>query len=171
MMTPRERRRDDHQKLHWHGRQSSQTGCFQVGRRVELDGTANDVIDLSKVCGHPYLFEEFRMTNVTLTDSTLTLDQVVHGAGLCPQLGALVKLENACYCVRLGDGYCSSPTPLCAHSGLTDTDAIVFKPRQSLESASIQLIDINGNDLTDLGCKALDGFGKEHPFRPHSSRG
>jgi hypothetical protein len=72
---------------------------------VCLDGTANDIIDISKALrGHPCL-EEFHMTSITLADSTLTLDQVVSMMLVTVPNLTLIKLQkNACYCVHLGDG-------------------------------------------------------------------
>jgi hypothetical protein len=46
-------------------------------KRVSLDGTEDDIIALSKTLrGHPNL-DELRMIDITLTDSSLNLDQVV----------------------------------------------------------------------------------------------
>jgi hypothetical protein len=124
---------------------------------VELDGTENDVIALSKTFrGHDYL-EEFHMTNVTLTDLTLTLDQVVSLMLVTVPGLTLIKLEKAPVTASAlaTVAYCSSLKSLIVpNSGLTDKDAIKLAQAVT-QSASIQLIDITGNDLTDLGCVAF----------------
>jgi hypothetical protein len=124
---------------------------------VELDGTANDVMDLSKALrGLPYL-EEFHLTSVTLTDSTLTLDQVVSMMLVTVPDLTLIKLEKAPVSASAlaTVAYCSSlKSLLLPKSGLTDEDAIKLAEAVA-QSASIELIDISGNDLTDLGCVAF----------------
>jgi hypothetical protein len=124
---------------------------------VELEGTANDVIELSKALrGLPYL-EEFHMTNVTLTDSKLSLDQVVSMMLVTVPNLALIKLEKTPVTASAlaTAAYCNSlKTLLVPNSGLTDKDAIKLAQAVT-ESASIQMIDISGNDLTDLGCVAF----------------
>jgi hypothetical protein len=124
---------------------------------VSLNGTANDVIDLSKALrGLPYL-EEFHMTNVTLTDSKLSLDQVVSMMLVTVPNLALIKLEKTPVTASAlaTAAYCNSlKTLLVPNSGLTDKDAIKLAQAVT-QSASIRLIDITGNDLTDLGCVAF----------------
>jgi hypothetical protein len=124
---------------------------------VELDGTANDIIDLSKALrGHPSL-EEFHMTSVTLTNSKLTLDQVVSMMLITVPNLTLIKLEKTPVTASAlaTVAYCHSiKTLLVPNSGLTDKDAIKLAQAVA-QSTSIQLIDISGNDLTDLGCVAF----------------
>jgi hypothetical protein len=119
---------------------------------VELDGTEDDVIALSKAFrGHDYL-EEFHVINVTLTDSTLTLDQVVSLMLVTVPGLTLIKLEKVPVTASAlaTVAYCSSLKALLVpNSGLTDKDAIKLAQAVT-QSASIQLIDITGNDLTDL---------------------
>jgi hypothetical protein len=124
---------------------------------VELDGTENDINDLSKALrGHPYL-EQFHMRSVTLTDSTLTLDQVVSMILVSVPTLTVIKLEKVPVTASAlaAAAYCNSLKTLSVpNSGLNDTDAIKIAQAVA-ESASIQLIDITGNDLTDLGCVAF----------------
>ena len=124
---------------------------------VLLDGTANDIIDLSKALrGLPFL-EEFHMTNVTLTDSKLTLDQVVSMILVTVPNLTLIKLEKTpvtASALATAAYYNSLKTLLVPNSSLTDKDAIKLAQTVT-QSASIQLIDITGNDLTDLGCVAF----------------
>jgi hypothetical protein len=124
---------------------------------VELDGTANDIIDLSKALrGHDYL-EEFHLTSVTLTNSTLTLDQVVSMMLVTVPHLTLIKLERSPVTASAlaTAAYCNSlKSLLVPNSGLTDKDAIKLAQAVT-QSTSIQLIDISGNDLTDLGCVAF----------------
>jgi Leucine-rich repeat (LRR) protein len=124
---------------------------------VELDGTANDIIDLSKALrGHPHL-EEFHLTSVTLTDSTLTLDQVVSMMLVTVPDLTLIKLERAPVTASAlaTVAYCNSiKTLLVPNNSLTDKDAIKLAEAVT-QNTSIQLIDIRGNNLTDLGCVAF----------------
>jgi Leucine-rich repeat (LRR) protein len=124
---------------------------------VELEGTEDDIILLSKALrGHPYL-EEFHMTNVTLADSSLSLDRVVSMMLVSvPQL-ELVKLEKApvTSSALAAAGYCYNlKTLLVSSSELTDKDAIKLAEAVA-QSPSIELIDISGNELSDLGCVAF----------------
>jgi hypothetical protein len=124
---------------------------------VELEGTEDDIILLSKALrGHPYL-EEFHMTNVTLADSSLSLDQVVSMMLVTVPELTLVKFEKApvSSSALATAGYCSTlKTLMVPNSGLTDKDAIKLAEAVA-QSPSIQLIDISGNDLSDLGCVAF----------------
>jgi hypothetical protein len=124
---------------------------------VELDGTANDIIDLSKALrGHSCL-EEFRMTSVTLTDSKLTLDQVVSMMLVSVPNLTFIKLEKTPFTASAlaTVAYCNGiKTLLVPNSGLTDKDAIKLAQAVT-QNASIQFIDIRGNNLTDLGCVAF----------------
>jgi Leucine-rich repeat (LRR) protein len=123
---------------------------------VELEGTEDDIIALSKALrGHPYL-KEFHMTNVTLTDSSLSLDSVVSMMLVTVGL-TLVKLEKVpiSSSALASAGYCTTLKTLSLpNSGLTDRDAVKLAEAVA-QSASIQLIDISGNDLSDLGCVAF----------------
>jgi hypothetical protein len=124
---------------------------------VELDGTEDDIVALSKALrGHSYL-EEFYMTSVTLTDSTLTLDQVVSMVLVSVPNLTLIKLEKVPVTASslAASAYCTSLKKLLVpNSGLTDKDAIKLAQAVT-QSASIELIDITGNDLTDRGCVAF----------------
>jgi hypothetical protein len=131
--------------------------CTFKLEEVELDGTENDVIALSKALrGHPYL-EEFSMTSVTLTDTTLTLDQVVSMVLVSVPNLTLIKLEKVPVTASAlaASAYCTSLKKLLVpNSGLTDKDAIKLAQAVT-QSDSIELIDITGNNLTDLGCVAF----------------
>jgi uncharacterized protein YjbI with pentapeptide repeats len=124
---------------------------------VELNGTANDIMDLSKALRSHACLEEFHLTSVTLTDSTLTLDQVVSMMLVTVPNLTLIKLEKAPVTASAlaTVAYCNSlKTLIVPNSGLTDKDAIKLAQAVT-QNASIQLIDITGNDLTDLGCVAF----------------
>jgi Leucine-rich repeat (LRR) protein len=124
---------------------------------VELDGTKNDISELSKTLrGHPDL-QEFYMTSVTLTDSSLSLDEVVSMMLVTAPDLRLVKLEKVpvTSSALAALGYCTSlKTILVPNSSLTDEDAIKLAEAVA-NSPSIELIDISGNDLSDLGCLAF----------------
>jgi Leucine-rich repeat (LRR) protein len=124
---------------------------------VELQGTANDIIVLSHTLrGHPDL-EEFHMTSVTLTDSSLSLDQVISMMLVTAPNLRLVKLERVpvSSSAFAAAGYCTSLKEiLVPNSNLTDKDAITLA-KAVAQSPSIELIDISGNDLSDLGCVAF----------------
>jgi hypothetical protein len=124
---------------------------------VELDGTKDDIVVLSQtIRGHPYL-EEFHMTSVTLTDSSLSLDPVISMMLVTAPDLRLVKLERVPVSSSglAAAGYCTSlKTILVPNSNLTDKDAISLAEAVA-QSPSIELIDISGNDLSDLGCVAF----------------
>jgi hypothetical protein len=124
---------------------------------VELDGTKDDIVDLSKTLrSHPCI-EEFHMTSVTLTDSSLSLDPVVSMMLVTAPNLTLLKLERApvSSSALAAAGYgMSLKTILVQNSGLIDQDAITLAKAVS-RSPSIELIDISGNDLSDLGCVAF----------------
>jgi hypothetical protein len=124
---------------------------------VELDGTKEDIVVLSQtIRGHPYL-EEFYMTSVTLTDSSLSLDPVISMMLVTAPDLRLLKLERAPVTASAlaAAGYCTSlKTILVPNSNLTDEDAITLAEAVA-QSPSIELIDISGNDLSDLGCVAF----------------
>jgi Ran GTPase-activating protein (RanGAP) involved in mRNA processing and transport len=124
---------------------------------VELDGTEHDITNLAKVLRGHYYLEEFSLTSVTLTDSSLTLDEVVSMLLVTVPDLMLVKLEKApiSSSALATAGYCTSlKTLLVPNSGLTDEDAIKLA-KAVAQSPSIQCIDISGNDLSDLGCVAF----------------
>jgi hypothetical protein len=130
---------------------------------VELDGTEGDIIEFSKALrGHQYL-EEFHLINVTLTDASLNLDQVVSLILVTVPYLHLVKLEKApvSSSALAGASYCASlKTVLVPNSSLGDKDAVELAKAVSA-SPSIELVDISGNDISDLGCVAfLDALKK-----------
>jgi Ran GTPase-activating protein (RanGAP) involved in mRNA processing and transport len=124
---------------------------------VVLDGTNEDITNLSKCLrGHHYL-EEFDLTNITLTDSSLNLDAVVSVLLLTVPDLMHVKLEKvpvtASALAKVQ--YCSSLKTLrVPNSDLTDEDAIELA-KALAQSPSIRFIDISGNDFSDLGCIAF----------------
>jgi hypothetical protein len=125
---------------------------------VELDGTKDDIVVLSQtIRGHPYL-EEFYMTSVKLTDSSLSLDPVISMMLVTAPDLRLVKLEqvpNVSSSALAAAGYCTSlKTIMVPNSNLSDEDAITLAEAVA-QSPSIELIDISGNDLSDLGCVAF----------------
>jgi Leucine-rich repeat (LRR) protein len=124
---------------------------------VELSGTEDDIIDFSKALrGHPYL-DEIDMTNITLTDSSLNLDQVVSLVLVTVADLKVLSLENVPISTSAfaSVGYCTYlKTVAFPNSNLTDTDASVLA-KAVTQSGSIELIDLSGNDLSDLGCIAF----------------
>jgi Leucine-rich repeat (LRR) protein len=124
---------------------------------VELEGTEDDIIFLSKALrGHPYL-DEFHMANITLTDSTLNLDQVVSLVLVTVTDLKILELENVPISASAlaSVGYCTYlKTVAFPNSNLTDEDASVLATAVT-QSGSIELIDLSGNDLSDLGCIAF----------------
>lgn len=124
---------------------------------VEFEGTEGDITNLSKVLrGHHYL-EEFHMSNITLTDSSLSLDPVVSMLFVTVPDLMHVKLENVpiSSSALASAGYCTTLKTLSLpNSGLTDKDAIKLA-KAVAQIPSIQMVDISGNDLSDLGCMAF----------------
>jgi Ran GTPase-activating protein (RanGAP) involved in mRNA processing and transport len=126
-------------------------------KSVELDGTEDDITNLAKVLRGHYYLEEFSLTSVTLTDSSLTLDEVVSMLLVTVPDLMLVRLEQApvTSSALATAGYCTSlKTLLVPNSGLTDEDAIRLAGAVA-QSPSIELIDISGNEMSDLGCVAF----------------
>jgi hypothetical protein len=113
---------------------------------LELDGTKGNIIVLSKALrAHPCL-EEFNITSVTLTDATLSLDQVVSMILVSVHDVKHIKMEK----VPISAGSCNSTsleTPIVPKSGLTDKDAA--------QSPSIPLSDTLDSGVSDLGCDAF----------------
>jgi hypothetical protein len=115
---------------------------------VALDGTKGDIIILSEeLRGHPCV-EEFHLTSVTLTDSSLTLDEVVSLL--------LVTLPDLMY-VRLEkvpisssalatEGYCASPkTPMDGHPCLEEfhmTSTTLADASLSLDEVVSRILDL-----------------------------
>jgi Leucine-rich repeat (LRR) protein len=126
-------------------------------KRVELEGTKDDIIALSKTLrGHPTL-HELRMTDITLTDSSLNLDQVVSIVLVTVTDLKVLELENVPISTSAlaSVGYCTYlKTVALPNSNLTDKDASVLANAVT-QSDSIELIDLSGNDLSDLGCIAF----------------
>jgi hypothetical protein len=124
---------------------------------VELDGTEDDIINLAKVLRGHYYLEEFSLTSVTLTDSSLTLDVVVSMLLVSVPDLWILKLEKVpiSSSALATAGYCTSlKTLLVPNSGLTDEDTITLAEAVA-QSPSIELIDISGNEMSDLGCVAF----------------
>jgi hypothetical protein len=95
--------------------------------QVELDGNEKDITNLSKVLRGHYYLEEFSLTSVTLTDSSLSLDEVISMLLITVPDLMHVKLEKApiSSSALATAGYCTSlKTLLVPNSGLTDEDAI-----------------------------------------------
>ena len=126
-------------------------------KRVELDGTEDDIIALSETLrGHPNL-DELRMTDITLTDSSLNLDKVVSLVLVTVTDLKVLKLENVPISTSTlaSVGYCTYlKTVAFPNSNLTDKDASVLA-KAFTQSDSIDSIDLSGNDLSDLGCTAF----------------
>jgi Leucine-rich repeat (LRR) protein len=126
-------------------------------KRVSLDGTEDDIIALSKTLrGHPNL-DELRMIDITLTDSSLNLDQVVSLVLVTVTDLKVLELENVPISTSTlaSVGYCPNlKTVAFPNSNLTDKDASVLA-KAFAQSDSIELIDLSGNDLSDLGCIAF----------------
>jgi Leucine-rich repeat (LRR) protein len=126
-------------------------------KRIELEGTEDDIIALSKTLqGHPNL-DEIHMTNITMTDSSLNLDQVVSLVLATVTDLKVLELENVPISTSAlaSVGYCTYlKTVAFPNSNLTDKDASVLA-KAVTQSDSIELIDLSGNDLTDLGCIAF----------------
>jgi Leucine-rich repeat (LRR) protein len=124
---------------------------------VELEGKEDDIICLSKALrGHPYL-DELHMTNVTLTDSSLNLDQVISLVLVTVSDLRVLALENVPVTSAsfASVGYCTYlKTVAFPNSNLTDKDASVLA-KAVTQSDSIELVDLSGNDLSDLGCIAF----------------
>lgn len=124
---------------------------------VELEGTKFDIIALSEALrGHPTL-GELHMINITLTDSSLNLNQVVSSVLITVAGLKVLKLQNvpiSTY-VLTSVGYCANlKTVAFPKSNLNDEDASVLA-KAVTHSNSIELIDLSGNDLSDLGCIAF----------------
>jgi hypothetical protein len=98
--------------------------------------------------GHPCL-EEFHMTSTTLADASLSLYEVISRIlDLVPELRH-VKLETLPV-----SSSALAAAAVAPQSDLDDKDA--FKPAKAVaQSPSIQLSDIPGNDVSDLGCDAF----------------
>ena len=124
-----------------------------------LDGSNNDVIELSKAFrGHQYL-EEFTLENVSLTDASLTLDQVVAIILVTVPDLTLLKLEKSCVTTSAlaAVGYCTSLKRLIVpNSNLNDKDAVKIAEAVA-ESPGIEEVDMSGNGtwiawwLIDIG--------------------
>ena len=126
-------------------------------KRVSLDGTEDDIIALSKTLrGHPNL-DELRMIDITLTDSSLNLDQVVSLVLVTVTDLKVLELENVPISTSTlaSVGFCTClKTVAFPNSNLTDKDASVLANAVA-HSDSIESIDLSGNDLSDLGCIAF----------------
>jgi Ran GTPase-activating protein (RanGAP) involved in mRNA processing and transport len=124
---------------------------------VELDGTKDDITNLSKYLRAHHYLEEFNLTNITLTNSSLSLDEVVSMLLLTVPDLMHVKLEkvpvtaSALATVAYSNSLKTLTIP---NSGLTDKDAIKLANALA-QCPSIELIDISGNKLSDLGCIAF----------------
>jgi Leucine-rich repeat (LRR) protein len=126
-------------------------------KRVELEGSQDDIIALSKTLrGHPNL-DELRMTDITLTDSSLNVDQVVSLVLATVTDLKVLKLQNVPISTSTlaSVGFCTHlKTVAFPNSNLTDKDASVLA-NAFTQSDSIELIDLSGNDFSDLGCIAF----------------
>lgn len=124
---------------------------------VELEGSEDDIIKFSKALrGHPYL-DELHMINITMTDSSLNLDQVVSLVLVTVTDLKVLELENVpiSTSVLASVGYCTNLKQVAfPKSNLTDEDASVLAEAVT-QSDSIEMIDLSGNDLSDLGCIAF----------------
>jgi Leucine-rich repeat (LRR) protein len=131
---------------------------------VEMEGKEEDIIDFSKALrGHPYL-DEIHMTNITMTDSSLNLDQVVSLVLVTVTDLKILVLENVPISTSAlaSVGYCPNlKTIAFPNSNFTDTDASVLA-KAVTQSGSIELIDLSGNDLSDLGCVAFSNALKKN---------
>jgi Ran GTPase-activating protein (RanGAP) involved in mRNA processing and transport len=124
---------------------------------VVLDGTEDDIISLSKaIRGHPYL-EEFRWSDVTLTDLSLTLNQVVSMLFVTVPDLHVVQLEKLPITTSAlaTAGYCTSLRQLLLpNSNLNDKDA-TFIADAIAKNPVLEVIDLSANDLSDIGCVAF----------------
>jgi hypothetical protein len=104
--------------------------------------------------GNPCL-EEFHMTTTTLTDASLSLDEVpLMTQDSVPELRHVeLETEPASSSTLAAVGYCTNlDTPIVPKSGLTDKDAA---QSPSIPLSDIPLSDTPDNGVSDLGCDAL----------------
>jgi hypothetical protein len=143
---------------------------FKLEEAVELDGTKGDVIVLSMALHEHPCVEEFNMTSVTLTDATLSLDQVVSMImDSVPDLRH-VKLERvpvapSALATAESCNSTSLKTPIVPTCALTDKDAtqspsiplndIPLSDSPSIPLNDIPLSDTPDNGVSDLGCDAF----------------
>jgi hypothetical protein len=120
---------------------------------LELDGTKGNIIVLSKALrAHPCL-EEFNITSVTLTDATLSLDQVVSMILVSVHDVKHIKMEK----VPISAGSCNSTsleTPIVPKStldsGVSDLGCDAFATAKDKNSV-IQTVHLEGGG--EISCE------------------
>ena len=124
---------------------------------VEISGDEDDAFRLSRsLRGHPGL-EEVYLTNITLTEEGLKMDNIIEMLLVSSQSLKVLKLDNVPVQAKsvATVAYCETLETLALpNNKFNDVDAKAIADAVE-SSTSVKEVDLSGNRISDSGCKSL----------------